>query len=97
MSAPFGDDDHYGVVRCELDGVPTKERRRPRTQVDGHVPNNAPNAPDQLHFGVRRTLIVQPANGPALQRTRVVDLHDLPIAEHGSQVSSAEKSCKAAP
>src|SRR5438270_10657940 len=96
MRTSFWNDQHAAIRRCQLLGMPSQEGRRSLAQIDGHVEDAALDASDQLHFRVRRGLIVQTAKRADARCTRIVDLHDAAVLHDRTQLLFTEPTSKSA-
>ena len=66
------------------------------SQIDGHVEDATLEASDQLHFGMRRSLIVKAAERADSRCTRIVDLRNAAVLHDRAQFLFTEPSGKSA-
>ncbi len=85
------------IGRAQAFAMPLQEGRRAAAQIDGDVEDLAAEAGDDLRFGVRRPLEVQPANGPGRRRQRVVHLSDPAAFQPRGELIVAEEALQIAP
>ena len=77
VGKPFGNDHHMCVLRGQLFGMPIQECRRSCSKVNCDIPYLTLDAANQLHFGMRSMLKMQPTYRTDVSRTGLIDLYDL--------------------
>src|ERR1700736_5855298 len=76
VRTPFRHVQHGAVVACQLEAEPAQVRGGVMTKIDDHVEHGTADATHELHFLVRRHLVMKAPQRAASRTERVVALHE---------------------